>query len=384
MIHSKKIGILGGGQLGRMFLQEATRLDLDLYFMDKGFDFPVPRIFPQFVLGNFTAYDDVMAFGKTLDIISIEIENVNTAALNELESMGKEVYPQPAVISIIKDKGKQKDFYIDHDIPTSTYKKIGSAEEILAEIESGHISYPFVQKSREAGYDGKGVAVIRSQTDHNKIIDAPSIIEELIDIDKELAIIIARNPQGETTHFDVTEMVFNETGNLLDHLICPSAVSENIKNECLTLADKLIKDLDMVGILAVEFFLTKDGKILVNECAPRPHNSGHHTIDACNYSQFHIHMRSILSLPLPVIKQSTPSVMYNLLGEGDHAGPVSYEGMKETLAISEVYIHLYGKQVCKPLRKMGHVNIMGDSQEELMRKLNLVKKSLKVKACESV
>ncbi len=374
-----KIGVLGGGQLGRMLCQEATKMDIDLFFLDKSDDFPVPRMYPGFIKGDFNNYDDVLAFGKDLDIITIEIENVNTDALAELEKMGKKVYPQSKVISIIKDKGIQKDFYKQHNIPTSDYQLVDSKQQVINLIESDSLSYPFIQKSRLAGYDGKGVVAIRSESDLNNIFDCPSVIEKLISIDKELAVIIARNADGATATFDTTEMEFYEKGNLLDMLISPARVSNDIADKCKKMAIEIIEKLDMVGILAVEFFLTKSKQILVNEVAPRPHNSGHHTIDACHHSQYNLMIRSILGLPLVSPRQHSNAVMINILGEDGKVGEPNYSWMDSVLKHEGVIPHIYGKLISKPLRKMGHINILSESMQGAIKTAQDIKKEIKIK-----
>ena len=375
-----KIGVLGGGQLGRMMLQESTTWDLDIYFLDKAFDYPVPSIYKRFQEGDFNNYKDVVDFGEKMDIITIEIENVNTDALKHLESLGKKVYPQASIIEIIKDKGLQKAFYDKENIPSSPFIYEESKASILKSIKEGKITYPFIQKSRLAGYDGKGVSAIISDGDLNKIIDAPSIIEELIDIKKELAVIVSRNTSGELASFPVVEMVFNPKGNLLDYLICPSTITEEVAAKCDQIARTIISKLEMVGILAVEFFLTKSGEILVNEVAPRAHNSGHHTLNYNNYSQYNFHIRALLDLPFPPTRPLyTYGLMWNILGEPGHTGPPHYEGIRDILEIEGVYPHIYGKKITKPLRKMGHINIVGDSREEVLSKLDAVKNKLKVK-----
>lgn len=377
-----KIGVLGGGQLGRMLVQEATKMDLDLWFMDKDFDFPVAAIYPNFVKGDFQSYDDVISFGSAMDVITIEIENVNTDALKALEASGKKVIPQARVIELIKDKGLQKQFYQENSLPTSEFFLVESANEIRQKVQAGTITYPFVQKSRIAGYDGKGVAAIRAEDDLEKLIDAPSVIEELINIRKELAVIVGRNEEGQITCFPTTEMVFNPKGNLLDYLLCPAVVSSEVEEKCKSLAKQIIEKLDMIGILAVEFFLTKENEILINEVAPRPHNSGHHTIDVGGYSQYNLHLRTLLNLPLLPVYQEKIAAMINLLGSGEQVGPATYIGLEKVLELEGVFPHLYGKKITKPLRKMGHVNILGNNMEEVLKKIDFVKSNLTVVACQ--
>lgn len=378
-IQEIKIGVLGGGQLGRMMVQEATTWDLNISFLEKSEDFPVPSVFPKFVKGDFTNYEDVINFGKDKDVITIEIENVNIEALRELEAQGKAVYPQPNVLETIKDKGLQKAFYVDRNIPTSTYREVAGKDEIIQLLFSGVLTYPFVQKARTEGYDGKGVVAIKSEVDLELCFETASIVEELVDIDKELAVIVAKNPQGDICSFPVVEMVFNKSGNLLDYLICPSEITEAVRAECQSLAKNVITQFDMIGIMAVELFLTKEGRLLVNEVAPRAHNSGHHTINATNYSQYNIHLRAILGLPFPSgLTQKGYALMWNILGEKGLTGPAKYVGMESLLTTLEAYPHIYGKKITKPLRKMGHVNILGETKADVLDKLEMIRTNLKV------
>lgn len=374
--------MLGGGQLGRMLIQEATKFDLDMWFMDKDFDYPVPSMFPNFVKGDFKNYEDVLAFGKAVDIVTIEIENVNTDALKVLENLGKKVYPQARVIETIKDKGLQKMFYQEESLPTSEFFLVKDKAEIEAKISSGQLLFPFVQKSRLAGYDGKGVVTVKSRQDLPKLLDTPSVIEQLVDIEKELAVIISRNTNGDTECFPITEMVFEPKGNLLDYLLCPAEVSAELVTNCNSLATSIITKLEMVGILAVEFFLDKNGQILINEVAPRPHNSGHHTIDTGTYSQYNSHLRCLLDWPLLPVSQHGYAMMINVLGSEGHVGSPVYNGLNSIMQIESVYPHIYGKKLTKPLRKMGHVTIVGDSKTELLEKMAQIKSSLKVESCQ--
>jgi len=377
-ILNTKIGILGAGQLGLMLGQEASKLCLDIHFLDKETTFPVSIISNNIHKGDFKNYDDVLKFGSLMDVISIEIENVNVEALQTLEDSGKKVYPQPRVIKIIKDKGLQKDFYENKELPTSDFILIDNKSEILKAIANRTISYPFVQKSRMAGYDGKGVVVIKS-ADHNDLIfDTPSVIEELVDIDKELAVIVGRNAKGDTTIFDTTEMVFNDKGNLLDYLICPSSVDKTIIEKCNKLAFEIITKLDMIGLLAVEFFLTKTGDILINEVAPRPHNSGHHTIEANHKSQFRILLDILLDLDISDNSSDSISAIYNVIGDINYTGSPIYQGIEKVLSLENTYVHLYNKKLTKPMRKMGHITLIGKSPNELLEKIEFIKKNLKV------
>jgi 5-(carboxyamino)imidazole ribonucleotide synthase len=380
-IQKLKIGVLGGGQLGRMLAQEAVGWNLQLSFLDKSEDFPVPKVHPNFEIGDFTDYNSVLKFGSDKDILTIEIENVNTDALIQLEQQGVQVYPQPSVIQTIKDKGLQKEFYAEQGIATAPFFLVSGKEEILTKLEEGTLTYPFIQKTRTAGYDGKGVTVIKDEQQLSKLFEGPSVIEDLIDIDKELAIIVARNQSGQMTQLPLTEMVFDERGNLLDYLITPSAITEEQTAQCSQLATEIISKLNMVGILAVEFFLDKAGQIIVNEVAPRPHNSGHHTINAGPNSQYDLHLRTLLNMDLPhQTAHKGYALMCNIVGEPGHTGEAIYEGLDQVYALPQVYVHLYGKTITKPLRKMGHVNIIGDTRGEVLEKLQKVKSLLKVKA----
>lgn len=377
-LHQTRVGILGAGQLGLMMAQEASLLGIELHFLDASTSFPAGLVSSNITEGDFKNYQDVIDFGQDKDVLSIEIENVNTEALAKLEQQGVKVFPQAHIIALIKDKGLQKQFYQKHNIPSSKFSLLESKDDIIRQIETGSIHYPFVQKSRLAGYDGKGVAVIKNEKDISKIMDVPSVIEDLVDIKKELAIIIGRNESGQTSFFDNTEMVFKEEGNLLDYLISPADIENEIKEQCEALALQIIETLKMVGILAIEFFLTQDNRILINEVAPRPHNSGHHTIEANDMSQFKILLHILLNLPLKSIKSKGLSAIINVLGEKGMTGPPIYKGINKLLEMDETFIHLYGKQITKPLRKMGHVTVLGQDKKELIEKIKYIQTHLKV------
>ncbi len=370
------IGLLGGGQLGRMLLQEAINWDLNISVLDPSADAPCKNMVKEFKTGNWQDFDTVYAFGKNRDLITIEFEDVNVEALEKLEKEGVKVFPQPHALRIIKDKGLQKQFYAEHHIPTSPFALIKNKEEML---HCG-ISFPYFQKLRTSGYDGYGVKGIFNEEDfQNKAFDAPSVVEKATNIDKELSVIVARNEKGEITTFPVVEMVFNAEANMVQYLFSPAAISETIEKQANELAQKIISKLDMVGILAVEFFLDKNGDLLVNEVAPRPHNSGHHTIEASFTSQYEMHLRAILNLSLGNTSAILPSAMMNLLGEKEAQGFPIYEGLEEVLAIEKVYVHLYGKSAVKPFRKMGHISILGNSLEEVKNKVEKIEKIFKVK-----
>lgn len=368
-----RLGILGGGQLGRMFIQEAINYDVHVHIMDNDDIAPSSAIANTYVKGNIRNFDDVMKFGADKDVLTIEIENVNVEALKELEKKGVKVYPQPAVLEIIKDKGLQKQFYQERGIPTSdfhfTHESTSSAE--YAE----HL--PFVHKLRTGGYDGKGVEVIRTSEDISNVFTAPSIVEEFVPFEKELSVIVARNASGETAVYQTVECEFNEA-NLVAFLFSPADISPETEKKATDLAIQVINELDMVGILAVEMFLLEDGEILVNEIAPRPHNSGHHTIECNITSQFEQHMRSVLDLPLGSTEMIRKGAMINLLGAEGYTGPSKYEGLNEVMAIPGVHVHLYGKATTKPYRKMGHITVTSSDILEAKSSANTVRKLIRV------
>lgn len=371
-----KIGVLGGGQLGRMLQQEAVNLDVRLSVLDPNPEAPCSKIVPTFTVGDFKDYDTVLAFGRDCDILTVEIEHVSVAALRELEAMGKKVFPQPHILAIIQDKGHQKTFYKENGIPTAPFRLLKNKAELLANTDF----LPAAQKLRKGGYDGRGVQIIRAEVDIEKGFDAPCVLEELVDFEKELAVIASRNEKGEVVTFPAVELDFNPEANLVEMLLAPANISKEIEEKAAAIALKTIEAYGLVGVLAVELFLKKDGELLVNEVAPRPHNSGHHTIEANITSQYGQHLRAILNMPLGATDLIRPAAMVNLLGEVAHTGPVLYEGLEEVLAIPGVYVHLYGKTDTKPFRKMGHVTITADSVVEARRIAIQVKSIIKVKA----
>ncbi len=374
-----KTGILGGGQLGKMLALAAHNWDLDTWVLDRDKSFPAGPVCTHFVAGNFKDFDDVCSFGKQVDVLTIEIEHVNTDALLKLEAEGVKVHPAPDKLNIIKDKGLQKQFYADQGLPTSAFQLYSDEKEVRKAVRDGKRSLPFVQKSRTAGYDGRGVVVIQNQEHlENRLLAGPCVIEELVDIDKELAVVVARNERGEVKSFPTVEMIFNPVANLVEFLSCPANVSREVEEAAGHLAIRTVQAYGLCGLLAVELFLTKSGELLINEVAPRPHNSGHHTIDSCYTSQFEQHLRAILNLPLGSTEMKTASVMVNLLGEEGHSGPVAYEGMEQCLAMNGVNVHLYGKMETRPFRKMGHVTVVADSVAAAFDIARRVKETLKV------
>lgn len=370
-----RVGILGGGQLGRMLIQAGIDLNIEFSVLDPDAQAPCHQLAP-FTQGKLTDYDTVMRFGEACDVITIEIENVNTQALKELERQGKRVFPQPHIIELIQDKRTQKLFYQQKGIPTAPF--ILTANK--AEVENSRAFLPAVNKLGKEGYDGRGVQVLRTEADLPKAFDAPGLLEKLIDFDKEIAVIVARTERGETSCFPAVEMVFHPTANLVEYLFAPAEISDRIRLQAEDIARKVVQELNMVGLLAVEMFVTKTGEVLVNEVAPRPHNSGHQTIEGNVTSQYQQHLRAILGLPLGDTRLLLPSAMVNLLGEDSFEGPAQYEGLQKVLNLSGAYVHLYGKKKTKPFRKMGHVTIVDADVESLKKKVNFVKQTLKVKA----
>jgi len=370
-----RLGMLGGGQLGRMFIQEATNYDVHVYCLDPDINAPCSSLATGFQQGELNDFDAVYNFGKDKSLITIEIENVNIEALEKLESEGIPVFPQPKVLSIIKDKGLQKQFYVDNNIPTAPFRIVKNAEEARKTAEA-----PFVQKLRTGGYDGKGVQVIMTISDMDKMFDAPSILENKIPFQKELSVIVVRNLRGDIAVYPSVECEFNQEANLVEFLFSPATISTEIEQNAQDLAISVAEKIGIVGILAVEMFLTNDGELLVNEIAPRPHNSGHQTIECNETSQFEQHLRSILNWPLGSTKITQPAVMINLLGEKSFEGSAIYEGMNEAIAMPGVHIHLYGKEKTKPFRKMGHVTVTAPEIELAKKNARKVQKTLKVKA----
>lgn len=367
-----QIGVLGGGQLGRMLIQAANSLDIQLHMLDPDPDAPCAQIAYSFQVGSLTDYQTVMNFGQNKDLLTVEIENVNTEALKALEQQGVKVFPQPHILELIRDKGLQKQFYLDHQIPTAPFIFYKTPQDDLP------FEFPVVHKLRTGGYDGKGVQIIKHPSELQTSFQEPSIIEACIPFEKELSVIVARNQERQTNCFALVECEFNPEANLVEFLFSPAAVSPEIEKQAQAIAIDIIEKLDMVGLLAVEFFLTKEGELLVNEIAPRPHNSGHHTIEIARCSQFEQHLRAILNLPLANTELHSAGAMLNLIGEKGHTGSVYYEGLEEILKLPGVHPHLYGKSQTKPFRKMGHVTISAAHMEEVRRLAQIVKEKIRV------
>lgn len=369
-----RLGILGGGQLGRMLIQETINLNVDVYILDPDKNAPCKDLCAAFEVGSLDDFDTVYQFGKKVDMITIEIEKVNVDALEKLEDEGVIVYPQARVIRLIQDKGLQKQFFHENDIPTAHFELIADKEALTKTT----MSFPYIQKLRKDGYDGRGVYKVIDENDFENAFEQPSIIEKWIDFEKELAVIVARNDNGEIKAFPCVEMEFNPEMNLVEFLISPSHLSFEIEQRATELAIKIAEDLKIVGLLAVEMFLTKGGKILVNEIAPRPHNSGHQSIEGNTTSQFAQHLRAIFNLPLGNTEIINNAVMINLLGEPDYTGLAIYQGIEDAMKIDGVFIHLYGKKYTKPFRKMGHITIINENREEAIRIARQIQNTIKV------
>jgi 5-(carboxyamino)imidazole ribonucleotide synthase len=380
VISDFKLGIIAGGQLGKMLALAASNWDIKTFILDADENCPAASCATYFVRGNHLNFDDVYSFGKKVDMITFEIENVNIDALKKLKQEGIKIFPEPETLELIKDKGLQKEFYYQNNIPSAPFKIVDSKTEIIEAIENGILKFPFVQKLRTGGYDGKGVAVIKSKNEIINLLDGASIVEENITIKKEIAIIVARNSNGEIKCFPAVEMEFNPSANLVEKLICPASIEESISEVATHLAEKIIKQINCVGILAVEMFIDHENKIWINEIAPRPHNSGHHTIESIITSQYEQLLRAIFNFPLGSTQIKLPAVMINLLGEEGFEGNVRYEGLNEAMAIEGVKIHLYGKKMTKPFRKMGHATILSKTINEASIKAELVKQKLKIKS----
>ena len=365
-----KIGILGGGQLGRMLIQEALKYNDEFYTLDPSSDCPCAGI-SHFTKGDFNDYQAVMDFGKGKDVLTIEIEHVNIQALEDLQKQGIKIIPSPNAVKIIQQKILQKEFYQRNEIPSPDFQVIQNKSEV-------NFPLPFVQKLNTGGYDGKGVQAIRNEKELENLWDSPSVLEALVGIEKELSVIVAKNDRGEVKVFPVTEMVANPRLNLLDFNICPSEISNEIQTQIDEIVRKFIQAMASSGLFAIELFLDKNGKVWVNETAPRLHNSGHLTQEGNSNSQFEQMYRVVKNLPLADTDADKYSGMFNLVGEDGYQGKVYYEGLEDVLKLPKTYVHLYGKTETKSGRKMGHINILADNREELLEKLTTIKLMIRV------
>lgn len=354
----KTLGILGGGQLGKMLLYSTRKFDVKTKVLDPSDSAPAKLASDIFVQGDLTDFQTVYDFGKDVDVLTIEIEKVNVEALEKLEQEGVTIYPQPQVLKTIQNKCLQKKFYVENHIPTSSFEEFDSINTVKELVLKGNLSYPFVWKSAEMGYDGYGVSIVHSNKELEEIKPGPCLIEEVVKFKKELSVIICRRPQGETVNYPVIESEFHPTANQVEYVLCPARISTKAAKKAVEIALKTAEAYGQIGLLTVELFLISDEEILVNEVAPRPHNSGHFSIEASYTCQFEQHIRAVLDLPLGKTDSKTAGVMVNLVGAEGHAGPVYYKNIDQILAIDGVIPHIYGKKETRPFRKMGHVTII--------------------------
>lgn len=372
----KKAGILGGGQLGRMLLQAAANYPVETYVLENDAECPAAHLCHHFELGDIRDFDAVYTFGKKVDVLTIEIENVNVEALEKLEAEGLKIIPRPSVLRTIKNKILQKQYYQQHQIPGAPFIITQNREELAQHADF----LPAVHKIGEGGYDGKGVQLLREQADIAKGFDAPAVLEKMVDIHKEIAQTVAISESGATALYPPVEMLFDPTLNLLDYQLCPAELSTQTLYRVEAIALTVARNFKSPGLFAVEMFIDKNGDVQVNETAPRVHNSGHHTIEAHYSSQFDMLWRIMLNYPLGSTDAILPSIMVNIIGTDGHSGPVKYEGLEEVLKIENAFIHLYGKKETRPGRKMGHVTILSNEKQELLHQSNRIKHTLLPKA----
>ena len=374
MTSVRDLGILTGGQLGRMMLPTCMRFGLNVHIMDGDASAPAGAFCGHFVQGDPFSAEAVFQFGQNLDCVTLEIEHVSLDGLKQLEASGVDVYPKPDLLEIVQDKGLQKQFYQKHGFPTSPFKLVDGRYDITPE----RFRLPVVQKSRRDGYDGRGVQLIDGVDDLANAFDVPSVVEEKVDIAQEISVIVARSPSGAVRTFPTVEMVVSNVSNMLDYLLSPARLAPSIERQCIEVAESLATALDLVGLLAVELFVSQNGQVLINEIAPRPHNSGHHSIEANVTSQFEQHVRAVCDMPLGDTALKSPAVMVNLVGAEGYQGPVRYEGFNRVLAMPDVYIHLYGKAETRPFRKMGHVTIIRPNLSEAIEIAQQIKEEMQV------
>ena len=373
-----KLGILGGGQLGKMIVADTRKFDIQTLVLDPSDEAPARFGCNAFYKGSLMDFDTVYQFGQLVDLLTIEIENVNLEALDQLEAEGLAVYPSPKTLRLIQNKGKQKDYYVANDIPTSKHLRFVDINDLLNAVKKDELEFPFVWKCAQFGYDGNGVKVCRSALDLVKLPDVECIAEDMIPFKNELAVIVARSASGEVKTYPVVEMEFHPEANQVEYVICPARIDDKVAQKATEIALQVSETFHHVGLLAVEMFQTENDEILVNEVAPRPHNSGHHTIEASYTSQFENHLRAILDLPLGNTDSKVAGIMVNLVGEEGHSGQVVYENIEKIMAIDGVTPHIYGKRETRPFRKMGHVTIVNENMAEARRIAEDVKNSIRV------
>ncbi|MCZ8329881.1 MAG: 5-(carboxyamino)imidazole ribonucleotide synthase [Flavobacterium sp.] len=373
-----KVGILGGGQLGKMLLAETRKFDIQTYILDPSDEAPSQFGATKFFRGSLMDFDTVYQFGKMVNLLTIEIENVNLDALDKLEEEGLPVYPSPKTLRLIQNKGRQKDFYVQNNIPTSPHQRFIDLNDLRKSLEKDELEFPFVWKCAQFGYDGNGVKICRSALDLVKLPDVECIAEQMVPFKNELAVIVARSVSGEVKTYPVVEMEFHPEANQVEYVICPARIEEKVAQKATEIALKVSEAFNHVGLLAVEMFQTEDDEILVNEVAPRPHNSGHYSIEASYTSQFENHLRAILDLPLGNTNSKVAGIMVNLVGEEGFSGQVVYENIEKVMAIDGVTPHIYGKRETRPFRKMGHVTIVNENMDEARKIAEEVKNSIRV------
>jgi len=373
-----KLGILGGGQLGKMLLYETRKFDIHTKVLEASKDAPCKIACDEFLIGDLMNFDDVYNFGKKVDILTIEIENVNLDALEKLEGEGLKIFPPTETLRLIQNKARQKLFYVDNDIPTANFSRFAYSSELKDSIVNGGIAFPFVWKATQFGYDGQGVKIVRNFQDLENLPQGECIAEDLIPFKNELAVIVVRNQKGEVVTYPVVEMEFHTEANQVEYVICPARIDEKVAQKATEIALKVSKKLKHIGILAVEMFQTQEDQILVNEVAPRPHNSGHYSIEASYTNQFENHIRAILNLPLGSTQSKVAGIMVNLVGREGYSGDVIYENMEEILKFEGVTPHIYGKKQTRPFRKMGHVTIVNKDIDLARVIAQKVKETIKV------
>ena len=374
----KTLGILGGGQLGKMLLYTTRKWDIKTHVLDPSEEAPSKVACDYFEVGDFKDYQTVYDFGKKVDVLTFEIEHVNLDALKQLEKEGVQVYPSAATLELIQNKSTQKNFYVANNIRTAPHQNFKNLEQLKTAVQNNSLDFPFVWKSALMGYDGNGVSVVRNQEQLNVLPDVVCLAEDLIPFTHELAVIVCRNPSGKVVAYPTVEMEFHPEANQVEYVLCPTRLGEDVTKKAQTIALQVSKSFKHVGLLAVELFLTETGEILVNEVAPRPHNSGHITIETSYTDQFEQHIRAILDLPLGNTENKVSGVMVNLVGAENHSGAVYYEQMNTILAMPGVIPHIYGKKDTRPFRKMGHVTIINENLEVARKIAEDVKKTIQV------
>ena len=371
-----KLGILGGGQLGKMLLAETRKFDIQTYVIDPSATAPSQFGATEFFIGDLMDFDAIYEFGKKVDVLTIEIENVNLDALDKLEAEGVAVYPSPKTLRLIQNKGRQKDFYVENTIPTSTHQRFEDLNQLKSEIKN--LSFPFVWKCAQFGYDGNGVKIVRTIEDLQSLPNVECIAEQMVPFKNELAVIVVRSLSGEVKTYPVVEMEFHPEANQVEYVICPARIDEKVAQKATEIALKVSKAFQHIGLLAVEMFQTEEDTILVNEVAPRPHNSGHYSIEASYTSQFENHLRAILNLPLGNTDSKVAGIMVNLVGSAGFSGQVIYENIEKIMAIDGVTPHIYGKRETRPFRKMGHVTIVNENMKVARTIAEEVKNTIRV------